>query len=490
MLFKSLNIFIISFILFLMNSSFNARAEVISYFERCLRFNANHHTNSLTFHSSVNPGNSGWVYTSKDPSNNGRVFFIANYDMLNFDLPNNTPFNGVWPTEYPNFDEHGQPRNEMEVEIICQWDIVDGTPIFEGQVVTNRLLNTPSFTHGERPEGDIDIYSFLAEEKCYCIEMPLHSDTILLVSSNGLDYAPANFVQTHEPISLAPCPVKRFYKDDWEIGRTYFIKILPAPGIENYYTTMHGYKFTIKKVRPIVLVHGINSHPVSTNDYETAFLNIKNDLPYIYNMRPVWFYDFPWNHTEGSYLDYSGNRTNNTLYAFTSNICSNFSLKSIVFSHSLGGLLTVSQLKNESHFFNLVKSFVFFGTPFCGIDKASDESVHDIIDASEDNINYLKRGTKNIWDFMSNIPYDSLHRRNSIFIIGNDPTLEINSVFINGGKDCDGIVPISSANLPDTLDQSGNTLEVNFNHMDIKDIKHPYSEDSLSIFNQLKNRIN
>lgn len=472
-----------------MNSSFNVRAEVISYFERCLRFNANNYTNNLAFHSSVNPGNSDWVSTTKDPAGSGIVFFIADYNLLNFDLPNNPLFTGVWPTEYPNFDENGHPRNEMAVEIVCQWDVVDGTPVVEGQVVTNRLLNTPSFTHGERPEGDVDIYSFLAEEKCYCIEMPLHSDTVLLVSSNGLDYAPANFTQTHEPISSASCPVKRFYKDDWEIDRTYFIKIAPDPDINNFYRTTHGYKFTIKKVRPIILVHGINSHPISTNDYETAFLNIKNDLPYIYNMRPVWFYDFPWNHTEGSYLDYSDDGTN-SLYAFTSNICSNFSLKSIVFSHSLGGLLTVSQLRDESHFFNLVKSFVFFGTPFCGIDKASDEGVSGIIDASEYNIDYLKRGTKNIWDFMSNIPYDSLHRRNSIFIIGNDPTLEINSVFINGGKDCDGIVPMSSANLPDTLDQSGNTLEVNFNHMDIKDIKHPYSGDSLNIFNHLKNRIN
>ncbi|MBO7448662.1 alpha/beta hydrolase [bacterium] len=476
-------------LLFLVCISFNISGEVISDFERCLRFNANHLTNSITLPTSSNLGVKEWVSTFKE-SESTTVYFIADHDKNNLETPEEQFYTGIWPTFYPIYDpETGAIKYEINVNIICQWDITNNTPVFVNNTITNRLLKTPHFSDGNAPEDDTDIYVFSPEEEGYCIEMPIDSHVELAITLDMSNYEIADFGATCYSSSSEFGPIKRYYKNDWIKDTNYYLIVRGYTNDFNYYRTEHNYQFTIRNVRPIILIHGIFSNPTNTTDQATAFSEIKNDLPYIYKLCPVSFYDFPWDHMNNEYIQYTGS-DNYSLFSFTTNICLGYYFKPVVISHSMGGMLVVRQIINKSSILNWIKSFVFFGTPFCGANAATYSVTPYIIDVSPENLYYLKRGTKNVWDFMSSIPYADLNNHNSAFIIGKHPTIRKYKVFWkNGGKDCDGVVPISSANLPNTLEQPGDTFEVNYNHIEMKNLKHPYNGDYLRIFNKLKNHI-
>ena len=60
---------------------------------------------------------------------------------------------------------------------------------------------------------------------------------------------------------------------------------------------------------------------------------------------------------------------------------------------------------------------------------------------------------------------------------------------IYGGIDCDGVASISSANLPETLEQTSEHIKVRYNHKTMKELSFPLSGDYEIIYNTLKNHI-
>ena len=480
-----LNKYILFFIAF---SSVYVKAEVISEFQRCLRFNKNHMIDDVSIHSTVNLEGEDWISINKVGS---MFYFFADNDNENIETKETKEFGGNWPTPEASLDpDTHQYEPQMAGHIYCQWDLTNGTPIKVDQTITNHILRS---YNGIQMENDVDIYSFIPSNSVYCIELKTDSLVRMSICLNMSDFSNVTFKETFNVLTGFDGLTKRYYKDDWIVGETYYIKLYYSNS-NDYYKSEHNYIFTIKNVQPIILVHGIRSGPIDSTKTNTAFSIIKDRFPYAEDLCPTVFYDFPWDPESCSYIQYVGrNRNNlNILYGYAYDICSHCELSPVVISHSIGGILTVTQVKQENEFKKLIKSFVFFGTPFCGADAASYPGVGYFSETHPDNLYFLKRGTKNVWDYLSEIP-SSLFDCRSTFFIGTNPKLKITykrwSKEIYGGIDCDGVTSISSANLPETLEQTSEHIKVRYNHKTMKELSFPLSGDYEIIYNTLKNHI-
>ncbi len=475
-------------------------AEILSDYKKCLRFNATERIHPLVFHSTVNPEPIGWVNTHKIDSESGNISFIAKSSVCNLDIKETVTFEGVWPTEYATQKEENGPfEPRMNVLIRCQWDVTNGTPVYADCTITNKLLETPFADLPDHVENDIDIYTFVPACSNYCIEVSRNSQVTISMSLNQLDYFTNQFVSTTNALNFTVAETKRFYKNDWVVGTNYYIRISPNDTSTNYYKSAHDYIFTIKNVRPLIFVHGINSHPTDFSDDETAFGEMKKCLKYIYDLAPVSFYDFPWDPKGHVYTEYCSGPYSLDSYAVGIN--NKYCLLPVVIAHSMGGMLTLRQLINANSFSEKISSIVFFGTPFCGADSASIPEMDYFSDTHFVNVYYLKRGTKNVWDYISSIPplFNTIKKS---YIVGTNNIFK-NEVEIkkfkfrfklkyksSTGIDCDGIVAISSANLSETLQMSSDIIEVDYNHVGIKELKPPFQGDKILIFDKLKEHIN
>ena len=466
-----------------------ADAEVISTLRRCLRFDLNHMIDDVTIHSSVNIDSKDWITINKNES---MFYFVADNNNENLETNNVLLFSGTWPTPLSSLDPDTlQYEPQMEGYIYCQWDVTNFTPVKADQTINNHILR--SF-EGIQMDNDVDIYTFVPTNSCYCIEMPVNSRVKMSVGLNMSDFTNISFEWTTNVYSCLQGSTKRCYKDDWIIGEKYYIKLY-CSSTNDYYSGDQNYSFTIRNVQPVVLVHGINSHPTIPEDPLTAFLEIKKILPYADDFRPTVFFDFPWDPENIKYDQYIGNNNlnKNILYGYVYDVFINSKLKPIVFAHSMGGILTIGQIEKRESFVSLIRNYVFFGTPFCGSDSASYPFAAFLSNTCSDNIDSLKRGTKNVWNFISEIPTSFLNSY-STFFIGTDSILrgEYHGInwHKNGGIDCDGVVSISSANLLGTMQRLNEPIKVNYNHTKMKELVFPLSGDYLEIYNQLKNHIN
>ena len=483
------NIINIVIVLLFIFASAYVEAEVISPLLRCLRFDLNHMIDDVTIHSSVNLDNDDWITINKDEN---MFYFIADNDNENLENKFLVSYSGTWPTPEAHQDPHTfQYEPQMNGYIYCQWDVTNGTPVEADQTITNRILRS---YEGIQMDNDVDIYTFLPTNSVYCIEMPVNSRVTMSIDLNMSDFSNISFECTTNVHNCSQGFTKRCYKDDWIIGEKYYIKLY-CSNSNDYYEADQNYIFTIRNVQPVVLIHGINSHPTFPGDPETAFLEIKRVLPHADDLRPIVFFDFPWNPKNTKYDQYIGenNLDKNILYGYIYDILINYKLKPIVFSHSMGGILTVCQIEERESIVSLIRNYVFFGTPFCGSDAASYPFAGFFSNTSSDNIDRLRRGTKDVWVFMSKIPTSFLNSY-STFFIGTDNILRGKDYGIswhkNGGKDCDGVVSISSANLSGTMHRSNERIKVNYNHTEMKELVFPLSGDYLDIYNKLKSHIN
>lgn len=370
-------------------------------------------------------------------------------------------------------------------EVIFQWDQVDNTNITTGKTYKASILRNYTRNDDYIFSDDVDIYCFTPKYTAYCIEMDIDSNVNMSISEDGILYVPCVFTNTLEGTVWSQINHKRYYKKDWIRNHKYYIKVCGDENDNDYYLTTHNYQFTIKNVKPIVLVHGIDSNPKNSSDKETAFKDIKNDLPRVDELTPVVVFDFPWNDSEGEYTSYCQDGSQ-SLSHFINQKCQHLGSKPIIVSHSIGGILTLRQMINDNNVIDQIDKCVFFGIPFCGSDKASWWISKKWSDTSAYNLRCLERGTKHIWGLLSNIPPKFKNNIDSTYFYGTGNKI---FVFCYGGTDSDGVVSISSANLPSTLGLSSESIPLKDNHMNMKNISFPCTDDDLLIYNILKTYI-
>lgn len=370
-------------------------------------------------------------------------------------------------------------------EVIFQWDQRNNIDVYEGQTYEASILR--NYIRGDDYvfSDDEDIYCFTPTEPVYCLEIPTNSYVKVAISYNGFNYTECNLTTTTNVFDSSCGNIKRYYKNDWVKNHKYYIKFQGDCNNTNYYNKHHNYGFTIKKVKPVILIHGIYSSPLDPEeeeDDETAFGPMKKCLAYIKDVEPVDVFDFPWNPFQDLYTSYcSQNNASGTLKKYVHDSCSDFSLKPVFIVHSMGGMLLLKQIQMSSDFLSKADSFIFLATPFCGADKASWYGASAL--ASPENTVRLRRGTRHVWELVSSIPDSFFNDHNSTYIFG------FSNMYV-GGKYSDGVVSVSSANLPGTLGLSTSPIGLKLNHININDFPFPIEGDYRDIFQKVINHIN
>lgn len=365
---------------------------------------------------------------------------------------------------------------EDGAHVVCQFDTTDYRLIYVDDEIKGQILRTLVDHFDENGNElccDEDYYCFIPHESAYCFEFKGDSNVRLAIDTTS------NFVENADNIiPLSPCKTKhneltaykRAYKIDWIPNTKYYIKIFGNTN-DSYYSENHGYSFTIKSVKPIILVHGIMSVPTEDEPDQTAFGKILEEFPVVYDLDPVVVFDFPWD-SDNNYTSYCSSSAS-SLYRFILNNCQNIDLLPTVMAHSMGGILAIKQIETNNSFLPLIDNFIFFGTPFCGSEKANKIPFGIPGFLSEFNAKTLSRGNPYMRELLSNIPL-SFFSRNNLFVIG----------------EFDEYVKPSSANLPGTLNKNQEMIKVDFNHTRMKELYLPYELDYLDIFNRIKTRIN
>lgn len=437
-----------------------------------IRFSPIRLEETLIYYSETDMMSLDWVTVQK----NGGSHTFSTDDNASNSIRNDVVFENFGPINgYTNAAYWSR-----ELKVVCQWDEEEFKTIDIDEEVNGNLLQSYDYRFvpiDGGPLDDVDIYCFTPRKKAYCLEFSPNSDVKVSISSNGYEYNEYGFTNTTYAINSAVDHSKRIYKIDWIPNQTYYIKIQGDTSNTNYYKTRHYYKFTIKKVRPIVLIHGINSHPTDYNDKDTAFGQIRKRMSWLADIMPCYVFDYPWDAYLGVYTSYCVGSA--SLNDFINANCSQWDYNPIIFAHSMGGLLTLRQIQMKSDFLPKIDACVFFGTPFCGSDKAS-WGVASLLVSSE-NKYCLKRGTRHVWDILENIP-ETFEGKKKLVFYGTSRRLY---VIAWGASSGDGVVSASSANLLKTLGFDQKAFGIKLNHINITEFKFPCSGQYKIMFNRI-----
>ena len=378
---------IVVFIL-LLSFSFFSFGEENDYIFRFSSRNVNEHftvgNNLLNFRQCS--GSSDWVSVS----------FNENHQSIDFRAKQPTTIenlsSAMFTVKYDgsNVFEHVvmEPKT---YRFLCQWD--DEGIIEQDKNYSASLLNVKDgFISLGLEDGDSDKWVFTPQKQGLCLEVTATNDFVLEARQGSIDFGePENVIFSRNKNLFS----KRLYVTNAILGRPLdFIVSRP----ENAAAETISYKFSLRPARPLVLIHGIRSEPTWHGSKETSFGDLKEKACRYEPFPPCLAFDFPWNSNQGSIKDYCGGKGSEfTLYGFTDKRCGDWELKPLFFTHSMGGLLLVEQMKN-SEFSEAVAGAVFAGSPFCGSDIANVLLQSDIgrkAKAGADLINKVKTTTEN-----------------------------------------------------------------------------------------------
>ena len=164
----------------------------------------------------------------------------------------------------------------------------------------------------------------------------------------------------------------------------------------------------ISRIKPVFLVHGIDSSPKWEKDPRTSFGDLIKSDQY-YDIRPYNCYDYSWDsgEREGILKLYVGD-SSGTFGEFINSKRKSNDLKGTVVAHSMGCLLTYYQCKKDNaHFKNNIDNIVFAAPPFFGSATASGVRNLGVIatsikKTSDINLEILSRGSNYNWERYSN----------------------------------------------------------------------------------------
>ena len=382
----------------------------------------------------------------------------------------------------------------FQAKILCQWD--ETRDLKFDQVCEGALSRTPTeydFYHDFGPNmNDKDDFFFDPVYSAFCLEL-LTKDKLILTVTRSTGYTQSNSVEIIKKNGTKDGSL-RLYVTNVLANTRYLCRVSTKP--ENL-TSELTYSLTLKKVRPLVLVHGIRSHPSDSSDKVTTFPGIMEGLPSYEEFEPALPLDFPWNDRRGTLSTYCGGKTmKGTLFAYCQKRCGNWGLKPVILAHSAGGLLVAEQLRSKG-FLEMLDGLIFVGCPFFGSDwpyllkyngnlfkEKRDEFVRDLVHTSVPNLDLLARGTSKRWNFLTALEKIPDSVRTSFFIG------EKNSIF-NISALGDKRVNVSSANLKDSFQmKKAQSTTTNQEHSEIKEISFPPTSSYLALFKELQRLIN
>lgn len=430
----------------------------------------------------------------------GICVFTVNDASSQTNIKRDVEFSNIEPL---NSDAYNCATNIWPTYIVCQWDQEEGKRINSDEEVNGDLLKTylDCEENKNTPQNDEDTYVFRPTCENYCIEITNDSEVDIFVYSQAgtCPNTPIQFDQTFNKNTkkeLNSGSVKRFYKSDWIKNQDYIIKVSSLQDVNNYYATKHEYSFTIKKVRPLVLVHGICAGPTREGTNDTTFGEIPSALHLCADCPPVKVFDFPWD-SENKHYTYYCNGYNSLSKYVSDNCIEVYDLLPVLIAHSMGGILTIKQIESEDEFIDNIDKFIFFGTPFCGADKANYYDFYDFIfyhlvsvfnfvvnGVNDSNLQSLRRGTQEMWDRIDNIP-KSFKNKDVTYFSGSTTYF-----YLLAGEDSDIVVSKSSANLKNTLEINQNDIPVNLNHIFMKSISFPCKGEYEKVLNKIIDYIN
>lgn len=428
------------------------------------RFDINNNTYSYYF--GLDPGN-------KIPGNNVWIIADGQYHVRNFVA---TPLD-----DFRQFGDYclsgafvdDNQNTNKTFEVIFQWDQRNEINIHENQIYKASILK--NYVRNDDPVFlyDEDIYCFTPSFGAYCLEFDENSNVKLAISSNGVNYVEYEIKDTVKTFQTTTDKFRRAYKIDFKKNHKYYIKIHGDYTDPNYFNNQHNYSFTIKEIKPVILVHGINSHPIDNGtDNETTFGELKEKLSLVPEIKPTWVFDFPWNAGNGLYTRYCGGASDSgTIHHYLEEKCEPFDAKPVIMAHSMGGMLVLKQTEIDNSFTSKVDDFIFFATPFCGSDDADNLGAGWF--ASSENIKRLQRGTQYTWDLMRSAK-NSFANHNKLFFCGT----------------ADWVVDVCSSDLPNILDISGESHKCDKGHIMIKRFSFPCDNEHQKMFNKIIQRIN
>ncbi|MBR5946829.1 hypothetical protein IKZ80_07075, partial [bacterium] len=436
------------------------------------RFSSNHTNDHFTVGNNLLnfrdwSGSSDWISVS----------FTENYQSVYFYAKRPETFQNrksiMFTVNYDGSNVFGYAVMEPRIyRFVCQWD--DEGLINEDEDYSASLLHDyEGFSNLGVDGGDQDKWIFVPQKQGYCFEVTATNNFLLEARQNGNELNEPESVISPQPGNLFS---KRLYVTNALLDRPIdFIVSRP----ENAENKTIGYRFSLKPIRPLVLVHGIRSPPTWHGDKYTSFGDLKAKASKYGDFPPCMVFDFPWDSNKGSITDYCGGKGNfNYLYGFANKHCGDWKLKPVFFAHSMGGLLFIEQMKNNE-FRETVGGAIFAGSPFCGSDIANVLLQTDIgskvkigadllnkTQTTTENFKLLARGSKSISERLKKINVNFP----VLFLVGG----YVDDLITGHG---DKRVNVSSASLYNTLAFSNEDhLVVGMEHGELVDITLPPSQ--------------
>ena len=376
----------------------------------------------------------------------------------------------MFTVDYAGSNVFGHVVSEPKsYRFLCQWDD-EGTIEIDKRYSASLLAEKPGFVNAFLEDQDRDKWIFTPEKQGYCFEVTATNDFVLEARQGSLEF--------DEPVKVVfPQPNNLFSK------RLYITNAVPNRPIdlivsrpENSEAETIAYTFSLRPIRPLVLIHGIRSEPTWHGSPETAFGELKEKACRYAGFPPCIVFDFPWDSDRGSIRDYCGGKgSEHNLYGFAYKRCGSWELKPLFFAHSMGGLLFFEQMKNRD-FRETAGGAIFAGSPFCGSDIANVLLQSDIgrkakvgadligkTKTTSENFRLLARGTKSIPERLKAVDADLP----VLFLVGG----RLEDLITGRG---DTRVNVSSASLYNTLSFSDEKhVIVNMEHGELIDITLP-----------------
>ena len=222
---------------------------------------------------------------------------------------------------------------------------------------------------------------------------------------------------------------KRFNFTNLQVSNTYYCVVKSNSNFDAFSMRINA---RVSRIKPVFLVHGIDSSPKSQNDPGTAFDELRESYPY-FDIRPFKSYDFIWDSAaSGSILD---NYVGNVFGSFISDNRKFNDLKGTIVAHSMGCLLTYYQCKEKNtHFKQNIDNIVLAAPPFFGSATANAACILNPISpiikkTSSKNLELLSRGTAFNWD-RHKYPFVFNHKNISV-LIGTDKHATIYDVAVS-----------------------------------------------------------
>lgn len=451
-------------------------------YDYIFRFNSQHTSdrfivgnNLLNFHDCS--GSSDWVSVSFTENYQSVLFFVKQPETLQ------NRKSVMFTINYygSNVFEHVVMEPRI-YRFICQWD--DEGFVNEDEDCSASLLrNYEGFISLSLDGDDMDKWVFIPQKQGYCFEVTATNDFLLEARQNGNEFGEPERIISSQNDNLFS---KRLYVTNAVLGRPIDFIVSRPETSEN---ETIGYRFSLRPVRPLVLVHGIRSSPTWHGDHNTSFGDLKAKASIYGDFPPCIVFDFPWNSNKGSITDYCGDKSSEfNLYGFSHKRCGDWKLKPVFFTHSMGGLLLIEQMKNRE-FRGAVDGAIFAGSPFCGSDIANAVLQTDIgrklkigadllnkTQTTIENFKLLARGSKSISERLKKIDTGFP----VLFLIGGFTNDKITG---RGDKR----VNISSSSLYNTLLFPGEDhLVVNMEHGELVDIALPPESKYYGICKKIK----